>query len=738
MSVHIFGIRHHGVGSARSLLAALADLQPDCILIEGPPEADDLLPLLADATTHPPISLLVYDPEQPRRAAWYPFAVFSPEWQAIQFAQQHNITVCFMDLPLKHLLALESQEISPASPTNNEALQEFPLIERFDPLQKLAEMAGESDGERWWNRVMEESVNPTAVFEVIAEAITELRAEPRPLPHALEQRETLREAWMRKTVRAAEKDYKRVAVVCGAWHVPAIAHRTQAKDDNALLKGLASVKTLATIAPWTYASISGYGAGIESPGWYHHLWQTPTDDVGASWLAKIAMLLREEGLVASTAQVIDALRLSETLIAMRGRSSLGLEELMEACLAVLCSGRIEPISLIQKQLIISNRMGVVPGSAPAMPLQRDLEAQQKRLRLKVTHETLKLDLDLRQASDLQRSQLFHRLNLLDVAWAHPSQGQVRSTGTFHEFWSVVWTPELSIRLIEQSVWGNTIEEAAIAYMGQAAESATQINVMTRLLQSVLLASLGEVTPYILKRLHELATVTYDMSDLLLATPPLIEILRYGDVRRTQSDAILPVLESLVIRLCIGLKAACTQIDSDVAIELNSHIEPFHRMLPLADQPQLLERWHNTLQTLAVGKGVQPLLMGMATRFLLSDQQLTQEEATKMMGLALSNANEPLYSAHWLEGFLSGMEQMLVRDEKLFRLIDDWVVSLKPDTFEEMLPLIRRTFSTFGAPARRTLGEQIKHGKRSIQTLAIDEDRANRVLSLMRQLLGLPT
>ena len=35
--VHLFGIRHHGPGCARSLLRALDELRPDCILIEGPP-----------------------------------------------------------------------------------------------------------------------------------------------------------------------------------------------------------------------------------------------------------------------------------------------------------------------------------------------------------------------------------------------------------------------------------------------------------------------------------------------------------------------------------------------------------------------------------------------------------------------------------------------------------------------------------------------------------------------------
>src|SRR5690242_15019615 len=118
MSVHLFGIRHHGIGSTRSLLAALDALQPDCILIEGPPDADALIPLVAHEEMRPPVALLIYDPDQPRRAAWYPFAVYSPEWQAIRYALKAGITVRFMDLPQKHHLGLLA--VSENSPIDGE------------------------------------------------------------------------------------------------------------------------------------------------------------------------------------------------------------------------------------------------------------------------------------------------------------------------------------------------------------------------------------------------------------------------------------------------------------------------------------------------------------------------------------------------------------------------------------------------------------------------------------------
>ena len=43
MATFILGIRHHGPGSAKNVKAFLEDLQPDIVLVEGPPEADGIL-----------------------------------------------------------------------------------------------------------------------------------------------------------------------------------------------------------------------------------------------------------------------------------------------------------------------------------------------------------------------------------------------------------------------------------------------------------------------------------------------------------------------------------------------------------------------------------------------------------------------------------------------------------------------------------------------------------------------
>jgi len=83
--VHIFGIRHHGSGSARSLCQALEQLQPDAILIEAPPDAQALLPFVIREEMQPPVAILIYEERSPENSVYYPFAIFSPEWQAIRY-----------------------------------------------------------------------------------------------------------------------------------------------------------------------------------------------------------------------------------------------------------------------------------------------------------------------------------------------------------------------------------------------------------------------------------------------------------------------------------------------------------------------------------------------------------------------------------------------------------------------------------------------------------------------------
>src|SRR5690349_17716457 len=131
-AVHVLGIRHHGPGSARSVLSALDELRPDVVIIEGAPELDQVIALMADEEMRPPVAGLVYAVDEPRRALFYPLATFSPEWVAARWALEHGVPVRFADLPVTHQLT------DPETPEEKAPGQ----APRPDPIRMLAEAAG--------------------------------------------------------------------------------------------------------------------------------------------------------------------------------------------------------------------------------------------------------------------------------------------------------------------------------------------------------------------------------------------------------------------------------------------------------------------------------------------------------------------------------------------------------------------------------------------------------------------
>jgi hypothetical protein len=350
--LHIFGIRHHGPGSAALLKRALDALNPSSVLIEGPPEADELIAFAGAAGMRPPIALMVHATADANAAFFSPFAEFSPEWQAIQWALVHGKRVRFIDWPggirIHELLAAKDKDPD-----------EMEVQSDSDPLDLLAEAAGFTDGEALWNGLIEQGrlgrsaeadgdVDALAVFAAIERAMTEVRAESEGTrSERSRSRDVQREAWMRLHICQTLKECDGVvAVVVGAWHVSALRERTTLAADKALVKDLLREKVEVTWVPWTnsrLSALSGYGAGVLSPGWYRHLWSLYSRDMStapaefaAQWQAKTAALLRQEGYPASTASAIEAARLCLTLAALRERLLTGVDEMREWALAVFC------------------------------------------------------------------------------------------------------------------------------------------------------------------------------------------------------------------------------------------------------------------------------------------------------------------------------------------------------------------------------------------------------------------
>jgi hypothetical protein len=738
----LFGVRHHGPGSAALLKRALDALDPDAVLVEGPPEADALVASAALPGTRPPVALLAYSTERPKLAAFYPFAEYSPEWQAIRWALERGKPVRFIDWPAAASLAFDdpASRIAEAldlpdegawTPDGPDALAEGdgagePTGEdvgqaaRVDPLDLLAEAGGYPDGESFWNATVEQRAaiddDPFAAFDAVENAMAAAREASEPdegddSRHA--RRERAREAFMRLAIRRALTDFTGdLAAVVGAWHVPALRRDVPPSRDRDATRDLPRVKAAVAWTPWTNGRLtaaSGYGAGIRSPGWYEHLWsvyarggESPSGAIplAAGWQARTASVLRRAGHAASTASAIEAARLALSLASMRGLESPGIPEMGEAALAVLCGGEPVKLAVVERELYVGERLGTLDPAIPQAPLQEDLAAWQRKTRLAPSASPEDLSLDLRTEAGSLKSTLLHRLLLIDVPWGTLVDAEA-GRGTFRELWRLEWKPEFAVALAEALVYGVTVERAASGKAREAADAASAVPDLAELVRAALVADLPDASSYAIARLQRLAADSGDMSALMRSVTPLAKALRYGTSRRLPERELADLIRAVSAEVVAGFRHASRGLDREAAAERAAAARSFDAALSLFQDGALTVEWQRQLASLSRDERASPTVVGAALRCLHDSG--ARESAWIVDAFSWRvRGQEPEGAGDFLEAFLEGGAEPLLHDRALLAPLDAWVAELDEEGFVAAVPLLRRCFSGFDASARRRL------------------------------------
>ena len=201
----------------------------------------------------------------------------------------------------------------------------------------------------------------------------------------------------------------------------------------------------------------------------------------------------------------------------------------------------------------------------------------------------------------------------------------------------------------------------------------------------------------------------DVVPLLETIAPLARTCRYGNVRGVDVTGVQRILDATVVRACVGLPAACAGLDDAAADAMRRAIDSAQHGLSLL--PELpLDDWHRALAAVAGSDRIHGSVAGRATRLLMDAGLVERDEVAARLSRRLSVATPAPEAAAWLDGLLSGDAVLLIHDQRLLQLVDDWVAGVRDEVFDDVLPLLRRTFSAFSRPERREIGEQVSRGR----------------------------
>ncbi|MBO1418533.1 hypothetical protein J0670_28515, partial [Streptomyces sp. FH025] len=339
---YLIGVRHHAPSLSAVLPALLDAARPEAVLVELPAEFQPWLDGLADEATEAPVALAAAPAgsDDTTGPAFYPFADFSPELAALRWARRNGVEAIACDLPLAHRTGRAGADHRPGSG----GAAEGPGV--ADALRHR--LTGRASDEDLWDRLVETAApgsTPEAVRRAALLVGWALRHDAES-GQGVDPYDLRREAWMRARIRAASADGRRIAVVVGAFHAPALLDGPTAEEEP---PGPDHPGHVLSLIPYTYPLLdarSGYPAGIRDPEWQHTVLDAGGDpqrltEALTTTAVRICAALRAQDHPSGPADAREIVRLAGDLARLRGHAAPGRGELVEAVQTVLAQG--EPL-----------------------------------------------------------------------------------------------------------------------------------------------------------------------------------------------------------------------------------------------------------------------------------------------------------------------------------------------------------------------------------------------------------
>ena len=700
-----FGVRHLSPACAYYVTEFLDRVNPQVVLIEGPSDLNELIVPLCGIDTSLPAAILAYTENAPVKTVLWPFAEFSPEYQAMKWAVTHGAEVKFCDLPSTCLLAEAEKE---------EADGEENVPRRISVYEQLEKVTG-TDNDTFWEYSFEQCTDYDDFTAAVSEYGKNLREHSENDGH-----NALREAFMRKVI--AEHEGKVTAVITGAFHTHGIKDVPFTDDDKKLVSKLPEAKVKATLMPYSYFRLSarsGYGAGSKAPAYFELLWKNRLSGAlgnsAAEYLSKIALYQRENGYAASTAEVIEAKRLSDTLASMRGGKFPTLAGLRDAAVTCIGHGSFGEISLACADTEIGTKIGSLPEGTVCTSVQEDFIRQLKELKLekfrKATSEETELDLreNLRVKSeksaflDLHRSFFLHRLMVLNVRFGEVLP-RAQDNATWAEAWRLQWTPEAEIEIVEASLNGDTVKGAAENVLNLRLAGAETVSEASEILSDVFLCGLSECVKTAVSAVQRLAADCSSACETGRAAGDLSGIIRFGSIRRIDSEPVCPLLEKLFLRFCLSAPsdAVCDRQAAEELITALSRINDACLSHDFLDE----NRFITLLSDLADSDFANPVISGYACAVLTERGKMPAEKLSALINRKLSGGTSPSDGALWFEGLARKNRRSLISRLSVWEKLCGFTESLNDEDFKAVLVCLRRTFSDFTPSEKSDIAENI--------------------------------
>ncbi|HEY7036867.1 MAG TPA: DUF5682 family protein [Thermomicrobiales bacterium] len=750
----IFPIRHHSPAAALQIDRLIRERRPRAVLIEGPADADRLIPYVLDGATVPPVAIYAYPADlggmagdrANSRSVFYPFCQYSPEYAALKAGDAVGAVLRFCDVPAGVTLGW------PDSPDDGDATlppTDDTTAARDDYAAftgRLAQAAGFDTFDAFWEAAFEQACGGVPLDSFLG-AFGEYGAVARALGDTARNlgRDDLRERHMAGVAGAVAGSgiaAEEIVLVCGAAHAGPIAEWFAAGADVPELG--AGVETEVALVPYSYPRLSeqlGYGAGNRAPWYYQQVWQCGGDYGAASRdaLVAVAQRLRRRGQIASLAQEIDANELAAVLAGLRGKQAPGVDEVTDAAVACFGQGQTAVVTEALREVLIGEDLGRVTPFAGRTPLQNEFYLTAHQLDLPVVDAPRQVLVHLPVPHEAAQSVFLHRLTAADVPFGRELQsgiggggraaqgGPLAGLGRALEKWELCWTPATDAGLVERNAWGSTLAEVCVRLLRRRLGEVTRIDEGTAVLLQLALCELPEPFPAALARCEALAADSGSFPALARAVFHLDGLLAYGAARRLPEGQLGDLAERLFVRAMVHLPQA-TNCADEAADEVEQTLTPLAELVRKGSPTVAPEVFWEAIEAVAALEQCHPGVRGIALTLLEVEGRLPDGELARRLRIWFSGS-DPAANARLVAGIFSLHRSTLIRNRSLLGAVTEFLLGLEVEALIPLLPALRRTLGGLRPAERRYLAETLGAvlGVQGARSVTLDLSELERAL-----------
>lgn len=747
-----FPVRHHSPMVSQLLQELIRERKPKIIFIEGPADCNELIPHIIHKDSTPPIALYssyrdddnvlnragISTPSEDipaRFSSWYPMLDYSPEYVALQAAREIKAAACFIDLPhyarYKPLLEDETiDQVSPSSP-EHDAVN---LMAQSEFYRTLAESAGYKSWDETWDSLFEfGAYNSTP--ELFRRELATFCAASRLTvsTQQMEQDGTYeREAYMRHVIKEKLAEHqlseKEAMVICGGFHL----FMDHSYNDFPIAPKGTTYNSLVPYSFFRVSELSGYQAGNRAPQFYQLYWsflqKNKVQELLPNYIVSVLKKGRKKGELLSAADAISIAQHATMLSQLRQRQNPILEDLHDAIMTCCCKGDPDYDGLVLKTAIdevdIGRVLGKVTSNIGRLPIAIDFYECLEKLDLnefQIDEKRVRISLNKQDEIDRQRSEFLHRLVFLNIPAANllTNENQLRFS-LFKEDWQLAWSPSIEARLVEENLYGDTIEAATMTRLQEAAaKQHNNASGCCQILYEAIKMALPDLIQQLESRAENAIANDAQVVSLAQAINYLRQIEKHSILKQIKKETVHNLIVQSYYRACFAIPDASSvaqehQYSVVEALKIIAETV-FNDQSGAMDIDVLSTNVQNAAELTEV-----PFLKGAFYGLLAELKVISGEQVLSLLAAYAQAAPEILVQAgDFLEGLLSvSRSSIITGSPQLIEAMEALLISADHDSFLIMLPTIRQAFEKLHHQSKHAIADKVaqKYGLKASNNL----------------------